>query len=231
MDTRPLDLDGAYWFFHWPQEELSHTDILSKIGIPGILDLEWDVRFAAENSAQNTAEYLLTNTNAPPLPDSIKLPWAKSVSRIDHEFPPWLIQGVYEMIPPHLRAISSLQRINHYNCVVLPDEQGIWKPIAWDQFIASEELKWRKDFFIGQTDFDGTGIGLIPIPTPCVTSFDTEEKALKATRLYHIHVFLHEFFHTLINVASPDGTSLESDPMRYAEELEKKKTEGKEEEK
>lgn len=73
--------------------------------------------------------------------------------------------------------------------------------MAFKEFTGAAE---GLDFFIGLTTWDGTGISIIPIPPPCLGGIHEEEK-MNVIQCYHIHVFLHEFFHTLINVASSDN--------------------------
>lgn len=122
--------------------------------------------------------------------DSVEIIGLESI--IGPQVSPDETRRILSVMPESLRQLSKLSSVQYEGCIPVPiyDEEGNFSGKAYivdpDEFPRSGEHPSR--VLVGRSN------GHTVFPTPIPKSVSANEEAVK---MYQVHVFLHEFFHTI----------------------------------
>lgn len=160
------------------------------------LDLAPSIKFVEDNLSLFQIGFSLLNVNLPAYEDS-KLAEAIEFEGLEDivypQLRPETIRKILKHLPESLQNLSLLKTVRYYRVVPVPafDQYGNFLPKEI-QFVGVENFPRPTDhptrILVGSCS--GKEINLTPIPS----SVSTTESAVW---FYQLHVFLHEFFHTI----------------------------------
>lgn len=162
------------------------------------LDLRPMVEFVAENTA-TYAQGLQNLLNGPKTEESQRFADAVKFENLEQIIEPQVspeeIRGILSVMPPSLVRLSKLETIGYIGMIPVPvyDKEGNFSGEA--EWVNPNEFPRPGDH--PSRILVGLSNGSIIYQTPIPKSVSTNKGAVK---LYQVHVFLHEFFHTIENL-------------------------------